>query len=173
MSGLLLILSCIPALIAGLALGRAANPRRDSAMPRWLPAAALVPGLVPIAWHFRRISNFIEPVPAVTDWSQGARELEMLSLALPFTVVAIWALTVLLVRRLPAAAILFPALATGLYLLGMERAAPHVWEVIDGRSDLLSLLLVAQLPMTAAVTGFLWSALGRGGLFARWPLRAR
>lgn len=173
MSGLFLILSCIPALLAALALGRVANPGGDSVMPRWLPAAALVPGLIPIAWHFRRISDFIEPVPTVTDGSQAARELEMLSLALPFTVVAIWGLAILLVRRLPAAAILFPALATGLYLLGMEWTAPHVWEVIDGRSDWLSLLLVAQLPMTVAVTGFLWSALGRGGLFARWPLRAR
>lgn len=173
MSGLLLILSCVPALLAGLALGHVARSRWNGLMPRWLPALALVPGLVPLAWHFRRISDFISPVSAVTERSGAAGELEMLALVLPFTVVAVWGLAILLTRRFPAGALAFPAVATALYLFGIAEAAPQVGEVIDARSAWFSLLLLVQLPVTVAVAGFLWSTLGRSGLFARWPLRSR
>jgi hypothetical protein len=173
MSGLYLIPACALALVAGFALGRAANARWGALMPRWLPSAVLVPGLIPIAWHFRRISDFIAPVPSLAGGSDAARELETLSLALPFTVVAVWGLAVLLARRFPAIVVAFPIAATALYLSGMAQAAPHVREVVDARHAWLSLLIAAQIPMTALVAGFLRSVLGRGGLFLRWPLRTR
>lgn len=142
-------------------------------MPRWLPPAALVPGLLPIAWHFRRISDFIAPVSGMSIDSGAAAELHVLSLALPFAVVAIWGLVILLVRRIPLAAIAFPLVATALYLFGMTRAFPHVGQLIEEQSDWLLLLLAAQIPMTVAVAGFLRVALGRPGLLLPWPLRVR
>lgn len=173
MAGLFLILYCMAALGVGLALGNVAKARWDGLMPRWSPAAVLVPGLLPIAWHFRRISDFIAPVSAVTARSEAASELEMLALALPFTVVAIWGLAILLARRVPASALVFPALATWLYLTGMAWAAPQVGEVIDARPDWLSPLVASQVPITVAVAAILWAGLGRAGLFHPWPLRAR
>jgi len=170
---LLVLLSCVPALFLGLTLGCAAGARWDRLMPRWLPPVVLVPGLLLIAWHFRRISDFIAPSGYVTDRPAAASELEMLGLALPFAVVAVWGLAILLVRRLPIGALAFPIFATQLYLFGVAQAAPLVREVIDTQSAWLSLLVAGQVPMTIAVGGFLWSALGRAGLLARWPLRER
>lgn len=173
MSGLYLILCSVPALLAGLALGHFAKRRWDGLMPRWLPAAILVPGVLPIAWHFRRISDFIAPVSIAQQRSGAAAELEMLSLVLPFAVVGIWGLAILLVRRIPVFALAFPLLATWFYLTGVAQAAPLVRAVMDARAVWLSLLVAAQAPATIAVAGFLWNALGREGLVSRWPLRAR
>lgn len=142
-------------------------------MPRWLPAAVLVPGLVPIAWHFRRISDFLAPVTPVNDGRGAAGELEMLALVLPFAVVAVWGSAILLVRRMPVCALAFPFLATWLYLTGVAQAAPLVREVVSERSAWLSLLTASQAPVTIAVAGFLRTALGRNGIFAPWPLRTR
>jgi hypothetical protein len=173
MSGLLLSLSGVLALAVGLALGRAARTRWDDLMPRWLPAAVLVPGLLPVAWHFRRVSDFIAPVSGISVDSGVAGELEVLSLALPFAVVAIWGLAILLVRRVPLGAVAFPIVATALYLFGITRAFPHVGQLIEEQSDWLFLLLAVQIPMTVAVAGFLRVALGRPGLLLPWPLRVR
>lgn len=173
MPGLYLILSCAVALAVGLALGRAAKSRWDGQMPRWLPPAVLVPGLVPIAWHFRRVSDFIAPVPALSGGSDAARELETLSLALPFMVVAVWGLAILVARRIPVSVLAFPTVVTGLYLFGMAQAAPHVREVMDARSAWLTLLLASQVPVTLAMAGFLRNALGRAALFIPWQLRRR
>lgn len=173
MSVLILTLSCVPALFLGLALGHAARSRWDGLMPRWLPAVALVPGLLPVAWHFRRISDFISPVATADGTSRAAGELEMLALVLPFAVVAVWGLAILLVRRFPVCALVFPLLAIQLYLSGVAQAAPQVREVIEARSGWLSLLVAAQVPVTIAVAGFVWNALGRAGLLAPWPLRTR
>lgn len=173
MLGVLLALSCVPALFLGLAIGHAARSRWDGLMPRWLPSAALAPGLLLIAWHFRRISDFIAPVADGTDRSGAAVELEMLSLVLPFAVLAVWGLAILLVRRFPAGALAFPFVATRLYLFGVGQTAPLVGDVIDAQSAWLSLLVASQAPVTIAVAGFLWNALGRAGLLAPWPQRTR
>ena len=142
-------------------------------MPEWLPSAALVPGLLLIAWHFRRISDFIAPVAEVSDRSGAATELQMLSLVLPFAVVAVWGMAIVLARRFPVAVLAFPFAATQIYLFGVAWAAPHVREVIGAQSGWLSLLIASQVPVTIAMAGFLRSALGRTGLLAPWPLRRR
>lgn len=173
MLGVLLALSCVPALLLGLAIGHAARSRWDGLMPRWLPSAALAPGLLLIAWHFRRVSDFIAPVATALASSGAVAELQMLSLVLPFAVVVVWGLAILLVRRFPLCALAFPLAATQVYLFGIAQAAPQVRQVIGAQSEWLSFLLASQIPVTLAVGGFLWSALGRAGVAAPWPLRER
>ncbi|WP_207094521.1 hypothetical protein [Novosphingobium sp. PY1] len=163
----------IAALVLGLALGRRARLRWPDAMPRWMPAAVLVPGLLPLSWHFRRISDFVAPVSGIMDRSGAAAELEALAFGLPFAVLGLWGLAILIARRLPAFAALFPGLATLLYFLGTAQAVPLVGEVIAARRDWHDLLIAAQVPASLAICGFLWGALGRAGLFAPWSLRRR
>jgi hypothetical protein len=172
-SSLIPLVLAVVALAFGLALGRAACGRWGRDMPRWLPAAVLVPGLLPLAWHFRRIADFIAPVPSLAGPAGAEAQLEMLSLALPFTVVAVWGLAVLAVRRIPVLAVAFPAVATLLYLEGMKRFAPLVSEAIHACANWLAAVIAAQVPVTCAMAAFLWTALGRDGLFMRWPLRSR
>ncbi|SLJ87044.1 hypothetical protein [Novosphingobium mathurense] len=173
MTAFILILFCIVALALGLALGRRAHLRWPKTMPRWMPAAVLVPGLLPLSWHFRSISDFIAPVTGVIDRSGAAGELEALALGLPFAILALWGIAILITRRLPAFAAFFPALATLFYLVGAAQAAPLVGEVIAARGDWHDLLIAAQVPATLAVCGFLWGALGRARVFASWALRQR
>ncbi|PEQ13731.1 hypothetical protein B2G71_05275 [Novosphingobium sp. PC22D] len=166
--GFLFVLGCVVSLAAGRAIGRWACARLGDATPRWLPGIALVPALLPLAWHYQSALAL-----ARADLSASNGDLEGLSLLVPFAVVVLWLVGTLAVRRLPLLAVAFPILAVFLYvrfvlarLLGPPRDLP-----VDREAFVI--LLGSEALATCAAFGFVWGVIGLLGMLRSWPRAER